>query len=63
MNDPVDIVSQHLARQMGLEPDDDDRERAQVLLAEVWAAGWRIVRTDPNTEPGERPILLEEWTP
>lgn len=38
------------------------RRAARRALHAITAAGWRIVVTDPNTEPGERPIVLEEWS-
>jgi hypothetical protein len=25
--------------------------------------GWRVVKFDPNTEPAERPIVVDELTP
>lgn len=42
---------------------DHARATAERLMSAVTDDGWRIVRTDPNTEPDERPIVIEEWRP
>lgn len=33
------------------------------VLTGIREAGARIVVTDPNTEPGERPVIVKEWKP
>lgn len=38
-----------------------DEQLVLQVLNGVRKGGWRIVRTDPVTEPDERVILLEEW--
>lgn len=40
----------------------DDAGVALDVLNGLRTNGWRIVRTDPNTEAGERVIVVEEWT-
>lgn len=60
---PVEIVGRRLARTVNLSYDARAAEAGLGYLREIVADGWRIVRTDPNTEPDERPIVIEEWRP
>lgn len=65
MTDPVTLIEKELKvqREVGAPTDSACSAGAFLILNELTRDGWRIVRTDPNTEPGERPIVLEEWTP
>jgi hypothetical protein len=60
--DPVDLLVDELRVQREVGAPGKEAAGAWLLLNTLTDAGWRIVRTDPGTEAGERVIVLEEWT-